>query len=58
MTITYALMEKYEDICKNHPERARLITKAKVTELLSDSNGNVTGLKYQTRDGKTLEEHG
>lgn len=58
MTITYALMEKYEDICKNSPEKARLIPKAKVTELLSDSNGNITGVKYQDREGKTFEEHG
>ncbi len=58
MTITYALMEKYEDICKNSPEKARLISKAKVSELLSDTNGNVTGVKYHDREGKSFEEHG
>ena len=58
MTITYALMEKYEDICKNSPEKARLISKAKVSELLSDANGNVTGVKYHDREGKYFEEHG
>lgn len=51
MTITYALMEKYEDICKSHPEKARIISKSKVSELLTDSNGNITGVKYQNREG-------
>ena len=30
MTITYALMEKYEEICKAHPDRARLLTRSRV----------------------------
>ncbi len=34
MTITYGLMEKYEQICKSNPERARQINKARVVELI------------------------
>ncbi len=30
MTITYALMEKYEEICKAHSDRARLLTRSRV----------------------------
>lgn len=52
MTITYGLMEKYEDICKADPSRARILVKSKVTELLSDDKGNVTGVRIQDRDGK------
>ena len=33
MTITYALMEKYEKMLKEVPDRARLICKARVTSL-------------------------
>ena len=51
MTITYALMEKFEKICKENPERARLIVKAKVTEIIYE-NDVVKGVKYETRDGK------
>jgi hypothetical protein len=51
MTITYGLMEKYEDICKADPSRARILVKSKVTELLSDDKGNVTGVRVQDRDG-------
>lgn len=57
MTITYALMEKFELACKETPERARLIVKAKVTEILQENNV-VTGIKYETRDGHKGEEHG
>lgn len=51
MTITYALMEKFEKLCKEQPDRARILTKSKVTELTAE-NGVVTGVKYVTKDGK------
>jgi hypothetical protein len=51
MTITYALMEKFEKICKENPEKARLIVKAKVSEIIYE-NGVVKGVNYETRDGK------
>jgi len=57
MTITYALMEKYEDICKSEPHRARQINKAKVTKLIQNANGDCVGVVYE-KDGKTFEEFG
>lgn len=35
MTITYALMEKLDEIAAKAPNLARVITKAKVTKLLT-----------------------
>jgi flavocytochrome c len=58
MTITYALLEKYEDLCQANPDRCRLINKARVTRFLTDSRtGEVSGVEY-TKDGKTLHENG
>lgn len=58
MTITYALMEKLEDICTKQPERAKIITKAKVTRLLQDSkSGEVYGVEYE-HDGQKHEALG
>jgi len=56
MTITYALMEKFEDLCKSAPQLARLVTKAKVTKLLKEGS-EVIGCEYE-KDGKTLTEMG
>jgi len=56
MTITYALMEKLEAICKNEPKRAKVVVKARVTELLTE-NGVVSGVKYES-NGKTYTETG
>jgi flavocytochrome c len=58
MTITYALMEKYEDICAANPDQARLINKARVTRLLTNpSTGEVTGVEF-VKDNKTMREMG
>jgi len=57
MTITYALMEKYDDICTKEPNRAQLITNARVTKLIRDANGAVTGCEYE-KDGQTFTERG
>lgn len=51
MTITYGLMEKFEDFCKKEPNRAKLMNKSKVTDLISDDKGNVIGVKIITKDG-------
>eukprot|EP00656_Telonema_subtile_P044328 TRINITY_DN505_c0_g1_i1.p1 TRINITY_DN505_c0_g1~~TRINITY_DN505_c0_g1_i1.p1 ORF type:complete len:628 (-),score=194.36 TRINITY_DN505_c0_g1_i1:260-2143(-) len=56
MTITYALMEKLEKIAEDTPESARVITKANVTELITE-NGAVVGCKY-VKGGETFEERG
>jgi len=58
MTITYALMEKLEDITRSNPDRARYLVKAKVTRLLTDPSGqNVIGVEYE-KDGKISQEYG
>jgi flavocytochrome c len=56
MTITYALMEKFEELAKQDPARAQVITLARVTELIYQ-NGAVIGVKY-TKDGKDLQAYG
>eukprot|EP00463_Aulacantha_scolymantha_P001648 TRINITY_DN227_c0_g1_i1.p1 TRINITY_DN227_c0_g1~~TRINITY_DN227_c0_g1_i1.p1 ORF type:complete len:297 (-),score=72.03 TRINITY_DN227_c0_g1_i1:117-1007(-) len=56
MMITYALMGKLEEICKD-PKKARVITRARVNKLLTDSSGRVVGCQYE-KGGKTHQEHG
>jgi len=57
MTITYALLEKLEDIEKmTKGVDAKILTKAKATKLITE-NGNVIGVEYE-RDGKTHQEFG
>jgi len=55
MTITYALMQRFEQITEKS-ERARLINKAKVTELITNG-GAVVGVKYE-KGGQTIQEFG
>jgi len=57
MTITYALMEKIEEIASSGDGRARTITKARATKILTDSNGAAIGVEYE-KDGQTFTEHG
>jgi len=56
MTITYALMEKYEEIVKAHPNRARLITRARVVKILKENN-EVVGVEY-VQGNETKREYG
>jgi flavocytochrome c len=59
MTITYALMEKLEEIAEKDPKRARVIVNARVTKLITDSNGAITGVEYTNqKDGKVHREEG
>ena len=46
MTITYALMEGFEELAEKQPARAKIIKKAKVENLIKDSQGNVVGVEY------------
>ncbi|KAH6657300.1 putative fumarate reductase Osm1 [Truncatella angustata] len=46
MAITYALMQRLEDLAENEPERVQIIKKARVTGLNKDGN-NVTGITYE-----------
>jgi len=57
MTITYALMEKLEQIQDAEPARAKIITKATANRLLTDSDGTVTGVEF-TKGGETFTERG
>merc|ERR1712050_609291 len=57
MTITYALMERLEDIA-DESDRAKVMLKTKVEKLLKDASGNVCGVEGTTNDGKTFQEYG
>jgi flavocytochrome c len=56
MTITYGLMEKLEDIADEDEDKARILLKSTVTELIQ-KDGAVVGVKYE-KDGKMFEEYG
>ncbi|KAK1921536.1 FAD binding domain-containing protein [Papiliotrema laurentii] len=56
MTITYALMEKLEDLAESTPDRVKILKKAKVTQVLKDGDKTV-GVEYE-KDGKKYTEHG
>mmetsp|Transcript_14285 Transcript_14285/g.24438 ORF Transcript_14285/g.24438 Transcript_14285/m.24438 type:complete len:616 (+) Transcript_14285:50-1897(+) len=58
MTITMALIEKFDDIRKAEPQRAQLLVKTRVTELLRDNNGVINGVVYQGADGVRKEAYG
>lgn len=62
MTITYALMEGLEELAVSQKERVKIIKKAKVEQLIRDSNNNVIGVEYvlvgNSADGKTYKEYG
>ena len=56
--ITYALMEALEEVeKKTQGKLARILTKARVTRLLSDDAGRVVGVEYE-QDGQTRREQG
>jgi len=57
MTITYALMEKMEQIAASGDGRARVMTKARATKLLTDNQGAVIGVEFE-KDGQTFTEYG
>merc|ERR1719487_757096 len=55
MTITYALMQRFEKIAERS-DKARIVTKAKVFELLTN-NGAVVGCNYE-KGGEKNQEYG
>lgn len=57
MTITYALMERLEEIAKAEPHRARVINRATAKRLLTDASGAVTGVEYEHK-GALHTAHG
>lgn len=62
MTITYALMEGFEEAAEKMPERAKIIKRAHVNRLIQDDSKQVIGVEYtlvgKGADGKTYQEHG
>jgi len=58
MEITYALMQKYEELCQSNPDRVKLVTKARVNKLLTDSEGRICGAVYKDKAGNVVEVKG
>jgi flavocytochrome c len=57
MVITYAQMERLEDLAVSNPDRVKILKKARVTKLIKDDSGAVVGAEYQ-RNGKTESAYG
>ncbi|KAG6334051.1 hypothetical protein ID866_5039 [Astraeus odoratus] len=57
MVITYAQMERLEDLAVSQPDRVKVYKKARVTRLLKDESGAVSGVEY-VRNGKTETAYG
>lgn len=56
MAITYALMQRLEELSENEPHRVQIIKKARVTSLNKENN-NVTGVTYE-HNGESLTVSG
>jgi flavocytochrome c len=56
MAITYALMQRLEELAETEPHRVRIIKKARVTGLNKEGN-TITGVKYE-HNGETLSLDG
>ncbi|KAF8995478.1 fumarate reductase [Cyathus striatus] len=52
MVITYAQLERLEDLAVSDPERVKILKKARVVKLVKDESGVVVGVEY-THAGKT-----
>lgn len=50
-------MERLEDLAVSNPERVRIIKKARVTKIVKDASGTVTGVEY-LHNGKTESAEG
>ena len=57
MAITYGLMEKLDEMASKHPDKARVINKATVAELIQEPSGEVVGCVYE-KNGKKYKEYG
>lgn len=55
--ITYAQMERLEDLAVSQPDRVKIYKKARVTRLLKDESGVVNGVEF-VRNGKTEAAYG
>lgn len=52
MTITYALMEKMEELCEKNPEKYMVVKKAQVTSLIKNKMDVIVGCKFD-RNGSS-----
>ncbi|KAF5386138.1 hypothetical protein D9615_002340 [Tricholomella constricta] len=57
MVMTYAQMERLEDLAVSNPERVTIIKKARVSKLVKDESGSVVGVEY-LHGGKTETAYG
>ena len=57
MVITYAQMERLEDLAESTPDRVQIKKKARVTQLIKDESGAVVGVKYE-HQGKVHDAYG
>ncbi|GLB37325.1 putative FAD dependent oxidoreductase [Lyophyllum shimeji] len=57
MVITYAQMERLEDLAVSNPDRVKIVKKARVTKLVKDESGAVIGVEY-VHGGNTETAHG
>ncbi|KAF7795504.1 hypothetical protein EIP86_006666 [Pleurotus ostreatoroseus] len=57
MVITYAQMERLEDLAVEQPDRVKIKKKARVTKLVKDEQGAVVGAEYEFQ-GKTETAYG
>jgi succinate dehydrogenase/fumarate reductase flavoprotein subunit len=48
-------MEKLEELADNEPDRIQVLKKARVTKLIQDSAGAVTGVEYEFKGQKFTE---
>lgn len=55
--ITYAQLERLEDLAISSPERVKIIKKARVTKLVKDDSGAVIGVEYES-NAKTETAYG
>lgn len=56
MTITYALMEKLEELAEKEPHRVKILKKAEMKKLLKEGD-DVVGVEYEYQ-GKSHKAHG
>lgn len=57
MVITYAQLERLEDLAVSIPDRVKIIKKARVFKLLKDDSGTVVGVEYEV-NGKNETVYG
>lgn len=57
MMITYALMDKADTLAEDEPQRVQALRKARVTRLLQDDSGAVTGVEFE-HEGETKTAYG